>query len=138
MNFLMIVERCRPTLYRYVLHVCYVLCIWAVGRPIRVYYGLCGVSVFRSTRWSNGRSDMLKFQVVDHPALAKDKLPTFIFTVKRSRSYGHSLLLLNTNSRQLFLFLHYVNKTESLSTCRIFSNLLFCRQSACRRQHYLL
>ena len=34
----------------------------------------------------------------------------------------------------------YVNKTESLSTCHIFSKLLFCRQfcwqSACRWQHY--
>ena len=65
---MMIVEHCRPTLYRYVfiyMYTCYVLCIWAFGT--RVYSGLCGVSVFRSTRWSNGRSDMLKFQVVDHP-----------------------------------------------------------------------
>ena len=34
---------------------------------------------------------------------------------------------------------YYVDKTESLSTCHIFSKLLFCRQfcrqSACRRQH---
>ena len=55
--------------YMYMYNV-YMLCIWAVGRPTRVYYGLCGVSVFRSTRWSNGQSDMLKFQVVDHPVTA--------------------------------------------------------------------
>ena len=41
---------------------------------------------------------------------------------------------------KLSLFYIYVDKTESLSTCRIFSKLLFCsqycRQSACRWQHY--
>ena len=30
--------------------------------------GCVSVSVFRSTCWSNRRSDMLEFQVVDHPA----------------------------------------------------------------------
>ena len=42
----------------------YVLCIWAV-RYVYYTYGLCGVSVLRSTGWS----DMLKFQVVDHPVI---------------------------------------------------------------------
>ena len=46
----------------------------------------------------------------------------------------HSLLPLNTNSRRLFIFLHYyVDNTESLSTCRIFSKLPFCRQF-CRKK----
>ena len=35
---------------------------------------------------------------------------------------------------------YHIDKTESLSTCSIFSKLLFCRQFcrqiACRRQHY--
>ena len=39
-----------------------------------------------------------------------------------------------------FKIVHYVDKTESMSTCHIFAKLLFCRQfcrqNTCRQQHY--
>ena len=65
-------------------------------------------------------------------------LKTFIFTVKRSRKLRSftSPAKYKLPTSIYFYFYMIIDKTESLSTCRIFSKMLFCRQSACRRQHY--
>ena len=52
-----------------------------------------------------------------------------LFDYRKLKKKWFWLPLNYTNSRHLFLFLHYyVDKTESLSTCPIFPKLLFCRQ----------
>ena len=72
----MIVEywHCRLTLYR--------LCImWAVGT--RVYYGLCGVSVFRLHTMEQRTESRLKISGLDHPVFHNFKEVILLTHIER-------------------------------------------------------